>query len=683
MVGRSFSSFFLLLLGLGVPRGAVAVRWSAGARRSGATDSQPLPLQPVEGSDASLAGRGLSGRPLRFFAGPTAPGAVSNAGAAFGVVPPGVPLPGQDAALLAAGLLARRSGAPLALGATTAIAPALPSPPLQPASYAPALASVSPAAVPSPAVSGPRVLTTPTAARRSPPAVGLLSLAANVEPAAGAVDPLSTLPAAAPSPAADAPAGVANSGVGFPAPVQAVVAVPPALAVQVMGSAAPALPAAPPAPATLSPVSAVGAPAVHPIVGAPAVHPIVGAPAPLGVAAPAAQAPEAASAASSGGVGSASLAPAESVAPSGGVVGGAAVPVGAPMAPATAGAQGGAGLPSTHAQFPPAVGAPAPSAPLAGAAPPARVQSAGAASTAARAAADPALLGGATAAGTSHAQEHTEGKGDGGGKPPADQYLSARAATAVTPIDGAAVPPRPTLDGLESEETCFNRCSCVPVVVGCFLAFFTCGICVLVAAVFMSRVFSKGFFSAMFFRGGGFAILLAAVLGAVVGGLVGGLVRGCWPGGLYFGGGLMAFSVSIVLLGKRGAGVGAIGGLCTGGSIGGLISPGALPISLGCLVGVLMGIVIGFAPIFRELKMNSRYIRYGLESRQQSAAFGAGPNASRSESFATRNRIPYRMFSTPLKGASLRSSGSIGSGSDPESRRADSLPERNATNAQL
>lgn len=41
----------------------------------------------------------------------------------------------------------------------------------------------------------------------------------------------------------------------------------------------------------------------------------------------------------------------------------------------------------------------------------------------------------------------------------------------------------------------------------------------------------------------------------------------------------MAFSAAIVLLGRRGAGVGAVGGLVTGGSVGALIHPDPLAIS--------------------------------------------------------------------------------------------------------
>lgn len=68
--------------------------------------------------------------------------------------------------------------------------------------------------------------------------------------------------------------------------------------------------------------------------------------------------------------------------------------------------------------------------------------------------------------------------------------------------------------------------------------------------------------------------------GLLGGGLSGGLIRRCWPGALYGGGGLMAFLVSLVLLGKRGAAVGAIGGICAGGTIGALISP--TPLSVSC-----------------------------------------------------------------------------------------------------
>ncbi|KEP63192.1 UNVERIFIED_CONTAM: hypothetical protein HHA_221180 [Hammondia hammondi] len=198
-----------------------------------------------------------------------------------------------------------------------------------------------------------------------------------------------------------------------------------------------------------------------------------------------------------------------------------------------------------------------------------------------------------------------------------DVKWSSRVAPAIPLVSESAPAPDVAILAHAEEDTsaCIDRCECVPIVLGGVTSFVICVIVVVVAAVLMSQVFSKGFFSSMFFRGGGFAILVSASAGLLGGGLAGGLVRGCWPGALYLGGGLMAFSVSVVLLGKRGAGVGALGGLLAGASTAALIHPGALSVSLGCVVGFLLGIVVGFAPIFRELKMNSRYIRYGLESR--------------------------------------------------------------------
>ncbi|EPT31953.1 hypothetical protein TGME49_221180 [Toxoplasma gondii ME49] len=267
--------------------------------------------------------------------------------------------------------------------------------------------------------------------------------------------------------------------------------------------------------------------------------------------------------------------------------------------------------------------------------------------------------------------EKEEGKGR-------DAYWSSRVAPAIPLVSESVPAPAVAILAHAEEDTssCIDRCDCVPIVLGGVASLVTCIIVVVLAAVLMSQVFSKGFFSSMFFRGGGFAILLSASVGLLGGGLTGGLVRGCWPGALYLGGGLMAFSVSVVLLGKRGAGVGAVGGLLAGASTAALIHPGALSVSLGCLVGFLLGIVVGFAPIFRELKMNSRYIRYGFESRQQSlnAQTAGAPESVRSDSFPGRQRLPFRMFSSPTKPASVRTAGSAGSESEPENRRADSLP---------
>ncbi|OEH76480.1 transmembrane domain [Cyclospora cayetanensis] len=187
------------------------------------------------------------------------------------------------------------------------------------------------------------------------------------------------------------------------------------------------------------------------------------------------------------------------------------------------------------------------------------------------------------------------------------------------------------LKGVMDTRSCFNHCSCTPVIVVSSLLFAVCCFSVVVTAILMGNLFSKGFVSSAFFYGGGYALLAASLFGLAVGSTCGGAVARCWPAALSFGGGTLAFACGIVLLGRRGAWLGAIGGVTTGGSIAGLVNPSAFPISceslskisvsllcavfaaVGCVMGLLLGIVIGFAPIFRDLKMNSRYIRHGLQ----------------------------------------------------------------------
>ncbi|PHJ25639.1 transmembrane domain protein [Cystoisospora suis] len=274
-------------------------------------------------------------------------------------------------------------------------------------------------------------------------------------------------------------------------------------------------------------------------------------------------------------------------------------------------------------------------------------------------------------------------------KPDLDDGKSTPAGTTSSGAVSRTTEGQPGGAGANSEEAnsreeppetqghvCFDRCDCVPVIAGGVAAFLVCFAMVSLAALLMSTVFSKGFFSPVFFRGGGYAILLASALGLTAGGLLGGLVRPCWPRILYCGGGLMAFAAAFVFLGKRGAAVGAVGGLVTGGSIGALIVPAPLSVALGCVVGFLLGLVFGFAPIFRELKMNSRYIRYGLENSQQSREGSMGSSTLRTDSFYTAagRRSPSRMFSSPTRPATLRSNGSLSYEIDNDKRRADSLP---------
>ncbi|PFH38797.1 hypothetical protein BESB_011390 [Besnoitia besnoiti] len=162
---------------------------------------------------------------------------------------------------------------------------------------------------------------------------------------------------------------------------------------------------------------------------------------------------------------------------------------------------------------------------------------------------------------------------------------------------------------------CFDQCDCLPIVLGSVTVLLTSAVSVLAEAILMSQLFSKGFFSKNFFRGGGWVILLSASLGLGGGGLLGGLVRSCWTSALFAGGGFMAFGVSVVLLGTRGAWIGAFGGAIAGGTVAGLANPTPVSVTLGLILGLLTGIVTGFAPILTGVEMNFRYIRWRTRAK--------------------------------------------------------------------
>lgn len=135
------------------------------------------------------------------------------------------------------------------------------------------------------------------------------------------------------------------------------------------------------------------------------------------------------------------------------------------------------------------------------------------------------------------------------------------------------------------------------------------------------RLVLQGLVAPNFYSGGGNWLLAAGGTGLALGGLVGGLVPpSCWAGALYLGGALMSLLVATVLVGRRGAWLGALGGIGSGGVIGVFTyaSLGIAGVVASTVVGLLLGIVLGFAPIFRGLKINQRYICAGLRSRNPS-----------------------------------------------------------------
>lgn len=100
-------------------------------------------------------------------------------------------------------------------------------------------------------------------------------------------------------------------------------------------------------------------------------------------------------------------------------------------------------------------------------------------------------------------------------------------------------------------EFCFDKCLCWPVWTLGVLAFVTYFLATMAAITMSSMLFSRGFFSFSFMRGGGFWLLGMSFVGAAVGGLVGGLVSHCVAGGLSLAGGFMALFCAVLLLGKR------------------------------------------------------------------------------------------------------------------------------------
>ncbi|OEH78293.1 transmembrane domain-containing protein [Cyclospora cayetanensis] len=180
---------------------------------------------------------------------------------------------------------------------------------------------------------------------------------------------------------------------------------------------------------------------------------------------------------------------------------------------------------------------------------------------------------------------------------------------------------------VQSKGFCVRSCTCWPVWSGSILVFILYGCATLSAILLTASLFSKGVTSSSFRKGGGCWLLSAAATGVVLGSLVGGIVSGCVAGGLGLGAGMMALFSSLLLVGRRGAWLGAMGGLLTGAVIGILTNQGALAIGLGAAIGVLLGLVVGFAPIARHLKMNERYIRRGI----------AGPQGIRSMDGVSKN----------------------------------------------
>lgn len=98
--------------------------------------------------------------------------------------------------------------------------------------------------------------------------------------------------------------------------------------------------------------------------------------------------------------------------------------------------------------------------------------------------------------------------------------------------------------------------------------------------------------------------------GLATGSICGGVVARCWPAALSFGGGTLAFACGIVLLGRRGAWLGAVGGVATGGSIAGLVDPSAFPIS--CKFPFKLFVTRSLLPCFSHLALGMHNPRFAM-----------------------------------------------------------------------
>ncbi|CBZ50520.1 putative transmembrane domain-containing protein [Neospora caninum Liverpool] len=169
-----------------------------------------------------------------------------------------------------------------------------------------------------------------------------------------------------------------------------------------------------------------------------------------------------------------------------------------------------------------------------------------------------------------------------------------------------------TLEVVPEDGFCMSNCECWPVWASAIVVFVVYLAATFIAIVMMASLFSRGLWSSTFYRGGGNWLIGSSVMGAVTGGLVGGLVTQCVAGGLGLAAGLMTLCCSILLVGRRGAWLGAMGGILTGAVVGAMINTGGFAIALGGSIGLLLGVICGFAPIARQLKVNERYIRQGM-----------------------------------------------------------------------
>ncbi|EEA07014.1 uncharacterized protein CMU_033990 [Cryptosporidium muris RN66] len=192
--------------------------------------------------------------------------------------------------------------------------------------------------------------------------------------------------------------------------------------------------------------------------------------------------------------------------------------------------------------------------------------------------------------------------------------------------------------GLTMEELhcgfCFSRCCCWPVWSGSIIAFIGYILIAFLAIYWQSGLFSQGLKSSHFWKGGGYWLAGSGSLGIIVGMLVGGLVSSCIAGALTLGGSLCNLFMSILLVGRLGAVLGALGGLGTGAVIGIMAHSGTVSWAIGLSLGFLLGLVVGFSPIARSLRMNDRFIRRGIRQREMRRRSRLGQGSYHSDFFS-------------------------------------------------
>ncbi|SJK86238.1 hypothetical protein BMR1_03g00450 [Babesia microti strain RI] len=135
------------------------------------------------------------------------------------------------------------------------------------------------------------------------------------------------------------------------------------------------------------------------------------------------------------------------------------------------------------------------------------------------------------------------------------------------------------------------------IVVTCYLIYHT------------ASLFSKGFYSTKFYKGGGTLMVFMAMEGNLFGLFLGWIVWHDLNTSISVAGPSMCLFVAVILLGPRGATLGGFGGFTLGFVFGNFICNSINSMVLWSTVGICCGSIIGFLPVFPSLKINQRYSR--------------------------------------------------------------------------